>query len=109
MARSKKPTPPPGGAQAQPATVRVVFTRTYYPPSATKPFTIGQEVELPADEARGLASYAIVDIIGTPTRSIPQPPSSQPSSRDREPAEGRSDWRYVGGLLVLPPTKLIRQ
>lgn len=51
--------------------VPVRFLRTHYPatPSgvgAAKPFTIGQEVELDAGEAKSLETYGIVQVLEAP-------------------------------------------
>jgi hypothetical protein len=48
--------------------VPVRFLRTHFEGSesgvgAAKPFVIGQEVDLPEDQAKGLASYGIVELL----------------------------------------------
>lgn len=57
----------------KPKQVRVRFLRTHYPAGQFNPYTIGQEVELEAEEARGLATYGIVQVLVDPEEATSVP------------------------------------
>lgn len=105
----KKPKSSPATRDLQtPSMVWVQYVRTHYQSGTVHPKLPGHTEEISADEARGLASYGIVNLLerapDTPAPPIRQPSAVGSPSRHREqgPAEGRSGWRYnSGGLLIL--------